>query len=98
VFDAATGGFVLAQTATREVSVEGQGNAAFWTRRALERRGFRIVDRNAHLHVIVVDNGTCGWRVHIGHAAYDSHSLREATELLANSIPEPGAVEKRSNR
>jgi iron complex transport system ATP-binding protein len=43
-FDSALGAFRVAQTQGTEIAVSGTGDAALWTRRALERQGFHIVD------------------------------------------------------
>jgi iron complex transport system ATP-binding protein len=43
-FDSALGAFRVAQPQGTEIAVSGAGDAALWTRRALERQGFRVVD------------------------------------------------------
>lgn len=43
-FDRATGSFKLHQTNGKEISLQGNETAIFWTKRALEREGFKVGD------------------------------------------------------
>jgi iron complex transport system ATP-binding protein len=42
-FDSHLGAFRIAHSNQRDIVVNGEGEAALWTRRALERQGFRVV-------------------------------------------------------
>lgn len=45
-FDAATGNFHIHESGGREIYVEGDGIAAFWTRKALARKGYAIAAKS----------------------------------------------------
>ena len=58
-FDADTGAFVLnAQRGQSTVAVSGQGRRAYWTKRALERAGFRVGDAGAEWCVDIREDDT----------------------------------------
>jgi iron complex transport system ATP-binding protein len=62
-FDQQTGSFHIAQAEAGVVNVIGEGKEAFWTRRALERKGFRI-DNDAPLQIkVVAENDQTNWRL-----------------------------------
>lgn len=64
-FDRATGSFNLHERAGQPVKVGGDAIAGFWTRRALEREGYRVVtDQHADWSVRVTpDNSGYRWTV-----------------------------------
>ncbi len=60
-FDADTGAFKLnAQLGHAAVRVSGQGRSAYWTKRALERAGFHVVDHASACHIKIGEDGI--WR------------------------------------
>jgi iron complex transport system ATP-binding protein len=62
-FDQQTGSFHIAQAEAGVINVIGEGKEAFWTRRALERKGFRI-DNDAPLQIkVVAENDQTNWRL-----------------------------------
>ena len=62
-FDADSGAFVLTPERGRAtLSVSGAGRNAYWTRRALERAGFRLSDGASGRRIDVLDGETVTWR------------------------------------
>jgi iron complex transport system ATP-binding protein len=63
-FDSHLGAFRIAHTTQRDIVVTGEGEAALWTRRALERQGFRVHAQEAPGadSVNVLPNGA-GWQL-----------------------------------
>jgi iron complex transport system ATP-binding protein len=59
-FDRATGVFRIPSTGDRQIGLTGEGVAAFWTRRALQREGFTVTD-NAGGVVITQEDGRTIW-------------------------------------
>jgi len=55
-FDAATGNFHIHDTGKVLIVVEGEGVAAFWTRRALARKGYRVLSSVIDLIPIASNN------------------------------------------
>jgi iron complex transport system ATP-binding protein len=66
-FDPATGAFTRAEKSGRAIALVGDGLAAIWTRRALERAGFALVDASgegAAIRVEIVEReGRPAWRL-----------------------------------
>ena len=60
-FDAATGTFALHAPTGPAVQLVGEGAAAFWTRRALEREGFKPTTGPARLRVTVPSAEQAAW-------------------------------------
>src|ERR1700722_19693409 len=59
-FDRPTGVFRIPSTGDRQIGLTGEGVAAFWTRRALQREGFTVTD-NAGGVVITQEDGRTIW-------------------------------------
>lgn len=80
-FDKLQGHFRLHNTFHEDVHLEGNGAEAFWTARALEREGFRVVSDNpiGPLRVSVV---ATGWRVYGNGAWSESPSIEKVVEQL----------------
>ncbi len=58
IFDRATGAFRVEQTTRGAVVVVGEGVAAIWTRRALARAGFSVVDAGSTPSLCIEISGT----------------------------------------
>jgi iron complex transport system ATP-binding protein len=85
-FDQQSGSFHLAQAALGEVAVRGAGVAALWTRRALERRGFRVCEANgatAPQVEVLTDDGVARWRLHKSGQAEEHRSLQSLLKALS---------------
>lgn len=62
-FDQQTGSFRIAQPEAGIINVIGAGKEPFWTRRALERKGYRV-SHEAPVRVEVINgNGRTSWRL-----------------------------------
>ena len=64
-FDEETGSFTTCSTFHDEVAVTGEGTLGRWTRRALERRGFRVSNHEryqTHVHA-ARENGAMIWEL-----------------------------------
>jgi len=81
-FDSHLGAFRIAQSNQRDIVVTGKGEAALWTKRALERQGFRVVTQEmpAADSVNVLPDGA-GWQLITPQATMQCASL---SELLAS--------------
>ena len=67
--------------------VVGDGPAAFWTKRMLERAGFNINPTNnaaSAVQVEVVQPGT--WRVRVGEAVSEATSLENVLALASRFL------------
>jgi iron complex transport system ATP-binding protein len=85
-FNAATGGFTTARTAGRIVKVSGNGTAVVWTRRALERAGWKPVDAApvSHPYVAVEErNSALEWHLRTAER-FETHGTVES--LLASPL------------
>ncbi len=80
-FDSQLGAFRIAQSNQRDIVVTGEGESALWTKRALERQGFRVVTQGTPDadSVNVLPNGA-GWQLTTSQTKTHCASL---TELLA---------------
>jgi iron complex transport system ATP-binding protein len=83
-FHSGTGTFEMPRTNIGRLCVEGEGDAAFWTRRAFERCGYSLVDAAASpVQIYVVEDGARRhWRVRHGAELYEASSLPEATTTV----------------
>lgn len=81
-FDPATGAFALYQENEKLISLTGEGAAAFWTKRALARHGFTVINsRRSSVPAITVSetDGRTSWVLeHNG----ERHEIRNIAELL----------------
>jgi cobalamin transport system ATP-binding protein len=72
VFDISTGAFRFMEPGGELIELIGSGPAAFWTRRALERKGFRVgrsLDAGRRVRIIEEIPGECRWLYEVqGHA------------------------------
>jgi len=78
-FDRATGSFTLHQPTKQPVNIYGDEVAVFWTRRALEREGYRVDDSNGNsLQIEALSReGRLEWTL-----------LKESNELSCGSVEE----------
>lgn len=86
-FDAATGAFEITAPTREMVQLRGAGLPAIWTRRALERAGFRVVnadaDGEAVLQIEVVPDGEqMRWSVIRNRGVWSCASLYELIAFL----------------
>ena len=84
-FDRETGSFRIHRSTDQEVGLSGDATAVFWTRRALEREGYRVVERDAELEVIAEGaNGNYRWALKkpAKEHASEAKSVRELISLL----------------
>jgi iron complex transport system ATP-binding protein len=94
-FDAATGTFALHAPTGPAVHLVGDGAAAFWTRRALEREGFVPTTAAASLHVTVPPAGQTTWLSQVAGQPPQAHatveellqSLRQSSLTQPNTLP-----------
>jgi iron complex transport system ATP-binding protein len=80
-FDRLQGHFRLHNAFHDDVHLEGQGAEGFWTARALEREGFRVVSDNP-LGPLRVNVSDTVWRVYRDGAWSESPSLEKVVENL----------------
>lgn len=82
-FDSQLGAFRIAHSNQRDIVVTGEGEAALWTKRALERQGFRVVmqEMPAADSVYVLPNGA-GWQLMTSQAKAHCSSLSELLQCL----------------
>jgi iron complex transport system ATP-binding protein len=86
-FHSGTGTFAMPRTSIGELYVEGDGDAAFWTRRAFERCGYALAGSGARVHIRVVEDGAKrSWRILHGVEIYDASTLPEATVMVGRCM------------
>lgn len=61
-FDKDHGVFKMVESHNREISIHGNATGAFWTKRALERQGFTVVQDNDGSKKITIDHAAGKWR------------------------------------
>jgi iron complex transport system ATP-binding protein len=76
-FDAATGTFALHAPTGPAVQLVGDGTAAFWTRRALEREGFVPTTAPARLRVTAPQAGQARWLSQVADQPPQAHATVE---------------------
>lgn len=77
-FDMALGAFRVAQPHGPEIAVIGAGEAALWTRRALERQGFRVIaEKQADRCSVEVLHAESAWQLTMPEGDVRCHSLQE---------------------
>jgi iron complex transport system ATP-binding protein len=80
-FDSQLGAFRIAPSNQRDIVVLGEGEAALWTKRALERQGFRVLPRETPgADSVSVAPGGAGWQLRTAQSKTHCASL---SELLA---------------
>ncbi len=86
-FDTELGAFRVAQPQGPEIALNGTGEAALWTRRALERQGFRVTD-GATLNVTRVEvmvGNSPAWQLTTSAGTQRCSTLQELLARLAQS-------------
>ncbi|MGM0546465.1 MAG: ABC transporter ATP-binding protein [Bacteroidota bacterium] len=83
-FDRSTGSFTLHQPHKSPVYLKGDTVAVFWTRRALEREGFQVVESNGtDLQIHVQDkNNAFEWEISNGNIDYSCSSVEDLIAYL----------------
>ena len=83
-FDISSGEFLLNTPRQGEINLVGQGIAAVWTTRALQRRGFQVTPHgNSPISVEVISEpGSVFWRTTNSEAVYSHDSLYELVKFL----------------
>jgi iron complex transport system ATP-binding protein len=90
-FDAATGAFRFHEPEGDVIQVMGSGAGAFWTRRALERKGYRVdgsLDANRRVRIVEEAPGTFRWLCEMGERATAHTSIGNLIAALQRSVPE----------
>ena len=84
-FHSGSGTFEMPRANIGRLCVEGDGDAAFWTRRAFERCGYSLVDAAASpIQIYVVEDGPRRrWQIRHGGQHYEASSLPEATSTVS---------------
>ncbi len=84
-FDSGQGTFKVHRQQCGPIGLQGDGEAALWTARALERIGFEVIDHDQTLPFQVQirgQNGTTRWRTITPKTDAEYHSLAEVIEQL----------------
>lgn len=79
-FDLASGSFRLHARTIGEVEVAGEGEAAFWTAKAVERPGYRVGRGNVRIEVLGGD--PVRWTVHRDRREEFGSSMEEVAALI----------------
>jgi len=87
-FDPATGTFALHAPTGPAVQLEGEGATAFWTRRALEREGFRPTTGPARLRITAPGPTGGAWQSQREGQPAQAHDTLEALLHALRDIPE----------
>ncbi len=86
-FNADTGAFRMTpETGRATVALTGRGRRAYWTKRALERAGFRVDDVESVCRVDVVDGTNGSWRFERGESTRIFHSIYDLISALKVEI------------
>ena len=87
-FDSQLGAFRMAQSNQHDIVVIGEGEVALWTKRALERQGFRVLAQDAPGvdAVTVLPNGA-GWQLSTLQSKSHCISLSELLACLSRNSP-----------
>jgi iron complex transport system ATP-binding protein len=104
VFDREQGAFLLSSSPTTDIALRGDGVAAAWTSRALERLGFRVrrgaasgtagsatIPIAAHIDIVEID-GQTHWELHDG----STHAAASASAPAPTSAPGSASAFARS--
>ncbi len=93
-FDPLTGTFHTGRPATKAIRLTGQGLGYIWTRRALERDGWRI-DTQAQAHIEVYQDGdNLCWTLHEAHTVRVVESIAEVLAALSDLSPAVLSIKK----
>ncbi|SEA38525.1 ABC transporter ATP-binding protein [Pedobacter hartonius] len=85
-FDAATGTFHIHHPRKEELSVTGEGTAAFWTRKALIRKGYAVTPAAVRRITVSEEGGLMFWLLDTGG---DKLSFNTLSSLL-HALDQPG--------
>ena len=83
-FDSHTGTFKVAHGEGRAVGLDGEMPALFWTRRALERVGYSVVDSATNTLSVYAAAQPLQWTVRHQHQVIHCGTLAELLAELAN--------------
>lgn len=88
-FDIQTGSFRVSKALTATVQLIGEGTAALWTVRALERAGFKTItdSHSPCVELLTLADGGIQWRVSVDGEAELCDSLYEVVKVLTKSLP-----------
>ncbi len=88
-FDPSTGTFTLTRPGTERVALVGEGLAALWTRRALEREGYLVVENGtaALCQVTVLSSNPPRWRIDRGEHSQERESIAALIAALRQPAP-----------
>ncbi|HLP40268.1 MAG TPA: ABC transporter ATP-binding protein, partial [Fibrobacteria bacterium] len=101
-FDPATGFVRFQRPARGWVLLYGEGPRAQWTRRALERKGFRVTgssatvpstDARVSVRVLAAGNEPALWRLEAGESREDFPTLGALVDALPDAANRPALVE-----
>ncbi|MDX1671810.1 MAG: ABC transporter ATP-binding protein [Balneolaceae bacterium] len=83
-FDRATGSFNIHRKQDRKIVLEGDKVPVFWTERALEREGYRTVDRRDNIPAVHAEETKNGyrWMIIEGEERAELHSIQGLIEYL----------------
>lgn len=85
-FDRETGSFNIYRENERDVHLRGDAVPVFWTRRALEREGFRVVQENNAPVSIYTETGaekeSFTWKISTGETEFKAATVRELLQFL----------------
>lgn len=81
-WDLSTGSFRAPATSGLKASLSGEGVAAIWTKRALERLGFAIVEEDHEADVSIQIPGPSEWHVNVNQKSNTFNSICELIDWL----------------
>lgn len=86
-FDRSTGSFTLHKPTKQPITLVGETVPVFWTRRALEREGYRIItDEDVPIKVEAVERGDgYSWNLRTKNRSTDCTSIKELVDILKNT-------------
>lgn len=85
-YDRQTGEFTALQQHTQPIALVGEGLEALWTRRALSRLGYEVLDSSDLLPRVTIEKG-CWWLTTSSRSPRSAGSIGELLALLASSSP-----------
>jgi len=84
-FDASTGAFHIHPPGKDELCVIGEGTAAFWTRKALIRKGYVLAKAAARTITVSDDGGKISWLLDTDGRKLSFHTLSSVLDTLDQS-------------
>jgi len=85
-YDRQTGEFTALQQHTQPIALVGEGLEVLWTRRALSRLGYEVLDTPDLLPRVTIEKG-CWWLTTSTSSPRSAGSIGELLALLASSSP-----------